>query len=331
MKGKVDGDGNPIKFEFTVDEALADADGEESDADDGPVDDGRQDHTGLEDVGFPDAVGCDEDTTDRITLEESEELDMGEDLDQSANDEASAYGDAIPPEMDVPSSEDEVEDGDEMTMPFPDDLKERWVPSHVHVPSTGDSMVRQLKKGTKVGIYYHDTKEWAIGTLKALTDSNTNLWDIQYGRERQLWPFAFENDTYGEDQLWVVVTKNVEAKRQRAAEARPEEDGSASAGVGDSASDAPDASAMDIDVAQHTDPNTCAYVSMSTTPPGGAEIQGCEAIDGGACSGLSKCTNRGCSGVMIHPHRCCFHAHFPGVSEQIVGSTTGQIFARAVR
>jgi hypothetical protein len=121
MKCQKDADGNPIKFSWTVDTTTDDSENTGSD-------NGAREHTGLEPVDYPDQLGGEDDTADRIGPDESEELEDTAYLDASTADYTCA-GPAgqIPPELDLPSDEDEVEEDEELR-PFPTELKELWTP-----------------------------------------------------------------------------------------------------------------------------------------------------------------------------------------------------------
>jgi hypothetical protein len=122
MKVMKDADGKPIKFSWTVDTTT-------DDSENTVPDNGAREHTGLEPVDYPDQLGGDGDTADRIGPDESEELEDTADLDESTADYTSAWpAGEIPPELDLPSEEDEDEEDEELR-PFPSDLKEEWTPT----------------------------------------------------------------------------------------------------------------------------------------------------------------------------------------------------------
>jgi hypothetical protein len=124
----------------------------DSDDSDDSDDNGAAEHTGFEDVDYPDELGGEDDTADRIADDEVEEIEF--DGVRVATDEesrASAGAGEVAEDLDIPSSEDEMPD--EELLPYPDALKKTFEP----VPESDElySMVEQVKPGSMVAIFYY--------------------------------------------------------------------------------------------------------------------------------------------------------------------------------
>eukprot|EP00035_Acanthoeca_spectabilis_P019379 m.421460 g.421460 ORF g.421460 m.421460 type:complete len:704 (-) comp16848_c0_seq2:162-2273(-) len=192
MKKMADEDGSPVKFTFTLDNApQAEAE-----------DNGAVDHTGQEEnANFPEELDESNEHLDRITPDEEEEL-YDDDTRAAIEEDASAVlaSDDAADDLDIPSSEDEAPD--EELLPYPEELRSEF-PS---VPTIASgSMVDMVKVGSLVAIFYIDEVKWSVGTVKDVdVDGNSH---VVFPGSRTKWPYLFEDDTYGETKLWVLVNK----------------------------------------------------------------------------------------------------------------------------
>lgn len=196
---------------------------------------------------------------------------------------------------------------------YPDDLKERFVP--MPPKDAGGSMVAEVVENCKVAIFYIDEGKWSVGTVKKIGADGAA--SVQFGRRH--WPYTFEDDGYGENALWVIVTpapsllagaaagssstSTITASAQLVTTAGEHDDQATRTGSGGSAMivSASDQPAVSSD--GNGDLSICSYVS-----------KGCKWSD--TTSDLMTCTNRSCS---FRLHRVCFDTHFPALNMGFAG------------
>jgi len=337
MRKQTNTDGTALKFTFQLRDA-------QTDDDNGVAVGGRTEHTGFEDAGYPDDLGGEDDTADRISNEEAEEI-------EDDGDEEHGNGD----DDDIPSSEDE--DADEDLAPFPESLKKKYQP----VPAADDaeSMRARLKPGTMVAIFYIDETEWEVGTVKKMNADGTGL--VQFLGLSSKYVYAFDDDDYGENGIWVIVTK-VEAeevgrtKTGRTGRAGDGGSGSGGAGAAGSAAGAGQAarraSAGDAESASGTEvggrasrANLAAESEQrGNKRPGSADgdtqrkaartspnelrcaYEKCLALN--PTADLVGCTSRGC---VVKVHHCCFIASHAELAEAKPGARLCHACASDVR
>jgi hypothetical protein len=154
-----------------------------------------------------------------------------------------------------------------------------------------------------VAIYYIDVHQWFVGKVKEKRDDD-DTWGVQFGRS--IWPATLDDSSYGENKLWIIVTKKQGAS---AAKKRPADTTDDTASAESEAGGTVVQPSIVVEAGAATDSDAgvvCSYASVAGL--------GCKSQT--PSQELSKCSERGCNTLL---HRTCFAHHFPSQVEGVFG------------